>query len=81
MKEIRFRPQALKDLKQLDAVQRELVKKGIQRFASTGAGNIKALSDGTLRLRIGDWRVRFAYEESTAIRIASVIHGREAYRN
>jgi hypothetical protein len=39
------------------------VEKAIERFAQTGSGDIKMLAgEGRqLRLRVGDWRVRFVY--------------------
>lgn len=53
----------------------------LQRFADTGEGDITKLK-GTdeLRLRVGDYRVRFVQTESHAIQVKRVLHRSEAYR-
>jgi mRNA-degrading endonuclease RelE of RelBE toxin-antitoxin system len=53
----------------------------LRRFAQTGVGDIKRLQGETieLRLRVGDYRVRFT-EESGTIHIIRVLHRKEAYR-
>jgi mRNA interferase RelE/StbE len=82
MKRVFFRPQAAKDLERLEDRDRLLVEEAIERFAETGAGNIKMLTGGgrQLRLRAGDWRIRFVYERPDIIRILHIRHRREAYR-
>lgn len=52
------------------------------RLAETGEGDVKALKgqSGELRLRVGDYRVRFTLEADGAIRIHTVRHRKEAYR-
>lgn len=54
----------------------------LHRFAETGQGDIKKLQGNTddLRLRIGDYRVRFTEEADNILRIHSVRHRGEAYR-
>ncbi len=58
------------------------MEQAIERFAQTGAGDIKMLAgEGRqLRLRVGDWRVRFVYEKPDIIRILHIRNRREAYR-
>jgi mRNA-degrading endonuclease RelE of RelBE toxin-antitoxin system len=53
----------------------------LHRFAQTGVGDIKRLQGETieLRLRVGDYRVRFA-EEPDTIHIIRVLHRKGAYR-
>ncbi len=55
------------------------------RFAETGLGDVKRLSgrSGQWRLRVGDWRVLFTYEEEDgeAIVVLRALHRREAYRS
>jgi mRNA-degrading endonuclease RelE of RelBE toxin-antitoxin system len=54
----------------------------VERFADTGAGNVKRLQGidpPEYRLRVGDYRVRFHREVET-IRILRVRNRREAYR-
>ena len=54
----------------------------LHRFAETGEGDIKKLQGESddLRLRIGDYRVRFTEEADNTLLILSVRHRREAYR-
>ena len=54
----------------------------LQRFAETGEGDVKKLKgeSGELRLRVGDYRVRFTEEAGHTLRIHSVRHRGEAYR-
>ncbi|MBM3748382.1 MAG: type II toxin-antitoxin system RelE/ParE family toxin [Acidobacteria bacterium] len=58
------------------------VKVTVERFAASGAGEVVQLrgyDPPEFRLRVGDWRVRFAQDAGT-IRILRVRHRREAYR-
>lgn len=58
------------------------VQRGVERFAGSGAGNIKRLQGidpPEFRLRVGDWRVRF-HRVGKIIRILRVLHRTEAYR-
>ncbi|HEX7182949.1 MAG TPA: type II toxin-antitoxin system RelE/ParE family toxin [Thermoanaerobaculia bacterium] len=60
--DIRWMPRALKDARRLDPQVRARVVSAIERFASTGVGDVLRLEDvhpPELRLRVGDWRVRF----------------------
>jgi mRNA-degrading endonuclease RelE of RelBE toxin-antitoxin system len=54
----------------------------IERFAETGAGDVKRLrgASAEYRLRVGDWRVRFDQPDKDIIRILRVLHRRETYR-
>ena len=52
----------------------------IERFAKTGAGNVKRLRDRQgARLRVGDWRVIFV-ETSTTVEVRAVGNRRDIYR-
>ena len=58
------------------------VKQAVERFADTGAGNVKKLQGidpPEYRLRVGDYRVRFHQDDET-IRVLRVKNRREAYR-
>jgi mRNA-degrading endonuclease RelE of RelBE toxin-antitoxin system len=58
------------------------IKHAVERFAGTGAGNVKRLQGidpPEYRLRVGDWRVRFAQVDET-VRVLRVLNRREAYR-
>jgi len=53
----------------------------LHRFASAGQGDVKRLKGKTeeLRLRVGDYRIRFT-EEPDALYVNRVLHRSEAYR-
>ena len=61
---------------------RDLVEATIERFATTGQGDVKMLkgAERHLRLRAGDWRIRFVYEALDLIRILHIRNRNEAYR-
>ena len=82
MKRVLFRPQAARDLERLPNRDRDQVEEAIERFIQTGSGDVKMLTgEGRqLRLRVGDWRVRFIYEKPDIIRILHIRNRREAYR-
>ncbi len=54
----------------------------LQRFAETGEGDIRKLRgvSGDMRLRVGDYRVRFTEEPAGTLRIHAVLNRKEAYR-
>ncbi len=82
MMDIEWTEAALEDMGALDKSIARRVKQGVERFAQTGAGNVKRLQGidpPEYRLRIGDWRVRF-HQSPDIIRILRVRNRREAYR-
>ena len=82
MKRVFFRPQAVRDLEKLETRDRDLVEEAIERFATTGVGDIKMLAgkDRHYRLRAGDLRIRFLFEKPDIIRIVHIRNQRDAYR-
>ena len=55
----------------------------MQRFADENVGDVVKLSGqgGLYRLRVGDWRVIFAYEDGGLVVLAlRVLNRRDAYR-
>ena len=73
----------LADMERLDRGVRGRIFRALDRLTETGHGDLKRLQGHgqDLRLRVGDWRVRLAFEvENGAIRIHRVRHRREAYR-
>ena len=82
MKRVLLRPQAARDLERLPNRNRDQVEEAIERFAHTGLGDVKMLAgeERQLRLRVGDWRVRFVYEKPDIIRVLHIRNRREAYR-
>jgi mRNA-degrading endonuclease RelE of RelBE toxin-antitoxin system len=66
----------------LSGSETQRAKQAVERFAETGAGNIKRLqgiAPPEFRLRVGDYRVRF-HQDSETLLILRVRNRREAYR-
>lgn len=82
MKVVEWTQPALADMAGLDRSVAIRIKNAIERFAGTGAGNVRALTGIDpleFRLRVGDWRVRF-HQSGQAIYILRVHNRREVYR-
>jgi len=81
VKRIVFSRQAREDVGRLDRDTAMRIFAALHRFAQTGVGDIKRLQGETieLRLRVGDYRVRFT-EEPDTVHIIRVLHRKEAYR-
>ena len=82
MREIEWTETALEHMAALDKGIARRVKQVVERFADTGAGNVKRLQGvdpPEYRLRVGDYRVRFHLESET-IRLLQVRNRREAHR-
>ncbi len=74
---------ALRDMQRLDRSVAARVREAIERFASSGHGDVKKLrgDGGRWRLRVGDWRVTFRYESDVqAITVLGVGPRGGAYR-
>ena len=82
MKKILWSEAARTDIRRLDRDMAMRIFAALHRFAETGEGDIKKLQGESddLRLRIGDYRVRFTEETDNTLLILSVRHRREAYR-
>ena len=82
MREVEWTDTALEHMAVLDKGIARRVKEAVERFAGTGAGNVKRLQGidpPEYRLRVGDYRVRF-HQKGETIRILQVRNRREAYR-
>lgn len=67
MKEVEWTEPALADMAGLDKRLGRRIKQAVERFAATGAGNIKRLQGvepPEYRMRVGDYRARFHLEAS-----------------
>ena len=82
MKKIVITPQARIDVRRIDRETAMRILAALDRFARTSEGYIKKLQgdSGELRLRVGDYRVRFNEEPPGTILVHSVLHRSEAYR-
>ena len=82
MKDVEWTASALDDMAALDPGIARRLKRAVERFAGTGAGDVKRLQGidpPEYRLRVGDYRVRFHLEGET-VRVLRVRNRREAYR-
>ena len=82
MKKIVWSAEARADVRRIDRATAMRILTAIHRFAESGQGDVRELQGqaGELRLRVGDYRVRFSIDADDAIRIHAVRHRREAYR-
>ncbi|HEX7422604.1 MAG TPA: type II toxin-antitoxin system RelE/ParE family toxin [Terriglobales bacterium] len=82
MKKIVFTVPARADIRRIDRDTAMRILTTLHRFAETGEGNIKKMQGDSseLRLRVGDYRVRFTEEPADTLHIHSVRHRSEAYR-
>jgi mRNA interferase RelE/StbE len=82
LKKIIFTPPASADVRRIDRETAMRILTALHRFAETGEGGIKKLQGDSeeLRLRVGDYRVRFTEEPQDTLVIHSVRHRSEAYR-
>ncbi len=76
---------ARKDLRGLGKQAADRVVRGVERFASSEQGDVKQLQGTdppTWRLRIGDYRVLFAYDRTTGrVLVERVAPRGRAYRD
>ncbi len=82
MKRITWTESAKTDVRALDKPNAMRVLHALHRFAETGTGDVKKLQGDVdeLRLRIGDHRLFFVYNQDEAIEVRRVRHRGEAYR-
>ncbi len=76
---------ARRDLRRLDRQMAQRAIAAVERLAATGQGDVTRLQGvepPEWRLRVGDWRVRFAYDfGSSAIHVLRVLPRGWAYRD
>jgi len=78
-----FRPSAQSELERLDPPTRGRIQRALLRLAADRrqTPNVKTMTDGNYRLRVGDWRVAFALRDDVlVVLVLRVGHRREAYR-
>jgi mRNA interferase RelE/StbE len=81
---IHWTPAAEKDLRRLDPPTRERVRQALARLVTTGQGDVRRLQglEDEYRLRVGDWRVRFRFDEASgALDVLRVLPRGRAYRD
>ncbi|MBL8237497.1 MAG: type II toxin-antitoxin system RelE/ParE family toxin [Bryobacterales bacterium] len=82
MKRIIISDQAKADIRAIPQHIAMNILTAIHRLAETGAGRVKMLQgkDGEMRLRVGDYRVRYTEEHPETLRIHTVKDRKEGYR-
>jgi mRNA-degrading endonuclease RelE of RelBE toxin-antitoxin system len=73
--DLEWQSSALRELARLDRLNQERILEAVERFVSTGLGDVKLLRGKTpreYRLRVGGWRVRFARDDS--VRLVVILH-------
>ena len=78
---VRYTDKAAKDLEDLPRRDRQRILDALDRFAASGAGDVRAPGGrwrGRFRLRVGDWRAILRMEDEVVV--IRVSHRREAYR-
>lgn len=81
MRRLSYRPAVESTLERMDASNRARIREALERYASTGHGDVKALRGefrGLHRLRVGKWRVIFALE-GDLVRAISIDNRGQAY--
>jgi mRNA interferase RelE/StbE len=73
---------ARRDVRRIDAPAAQRVIKAIDEYARSEHGDVKRLRGTTeLRLRVGDWRVRFELDHVAGVmRVLRVLPRGRAYR-
>ncbi len=84
MYSIVYTARAKRDLRRLDAPVAERILAALDRLARESAGDVRPLTGrpGELRLRVGDWRVRFTRDrEARTLTVLRIVHRSQAYRD
>jgi mRNA-degrading endonuclease RelE of RelBE toxin-antitoxin system len=82
MKDLEWSESSLEDMAALDKGIARRIQRAVERFAETESGNIKRLQGidpPEYRLRVGEWRVRFAFGGGTIL-VLRVLNRKDAYR-
>jgi mRNA interferase RelE/StbE len=81
MRRLSYRPAVESALERMDPSIRSRLREALERYASTGHGDVRPLHGefrGLYRLRVGKWRVIFALE-GELIRVISIDNRGQAY--
>jgi mRNA interferase RelE/StbE len=83
IRRVRWQPSALRDLRALPIQVARRIGGSIDRYAETGAGDVRKLEgvQGLYRLRVGDYRVIFEFEDGQLVVVVLRIRNRrDVYR-
>lgn len=77
-----YTARAERDLRSLPRQIRDRIRETVERFAESGHGDLRKLqgSEGMYRLRVGDYRVIFRYQDGQlTILVLRVLDRKDAY--
>ncbi|MEA2693304.1 MAG: mRNA interferase RelE/StbE [Acidobacteriota bacterium] len=81
---IEWAKRALKEVTRLDGTTRQRVLAGVKKLGEENQGDVRRLqgmSEGEFyRLRVGDWRVIFSYQDDLTILVHRVRPRGDAYK-
>jgi mRNA-degrading endonuclease RelE of RelBE toxin-antitoxin system len=82
LKRIVIADEAKADIRAIPQQMAMRILMAIHRLADSNHGDVKALqgNSGDLRLRVGDYRVRFIEDDFGVLKILAVRHRKDAYR-
>ena len=83
MKGFVWEPSARADLRRVEQPQTLAILRALTRFVRGQGGEVKKLTDdvqGRYRLRVGDYRILFTFEDRDTLHIFSVENRKDAYR-
>ena len=83
MKRFVWEPSARADLRRIGQPQALVILQALTRFVRGQGGEVKKLTadaQNRYRLRVGDYRVLFTFENSDTLHIFSVENRKDAYR-
>ena len=84
--EVRWSPTSQSDLKRIDQQTQQRIRAAVYRFANENHGDVQRLqgSQDEWRLRVGQFRIRYTYDQietGRIIRILRVLPRDRAYRD
>ncbi|HAH09278.1 MAG TPA: plasmid stabilization protein [Alphaproteobacteria bacterium] len=80
MQTVELSAKALKQLRSLPLVDRDVLLNKLQTFAQTGRGDVKKLKGSHFfRLRHGDWRAVFDRKDNVLF-VLDIAHRRDIYK-
>jgi mRNA interferase RelE/StbE len=77
---ITFSKQAVKTINRMDTTTKQRIKAAIERLPGGDTKQLKERHITTYRLRVGDWRVLYSFEDSSTILIEKIAPRGDVYK-
>ena len=74
-----YSKQAVKTINGLDRSTKQRIKEAIEKLPQGDVRTLKG-SNGSFRLRVGDWRILFSYQNNDTILIEKIAPRGEVYK-